>query len=341
MRIAYSLLSFSSRSYTFQAIFTDISEYGLVRDRPRQILPYAIVLYTKADYNEDVQADLKQVVLRWKENFEMQRWQMMRQQRAAVAVTASPSVGLLSARLPLPPATRQAMESITAAENTPQLLAPGRRTQALSANLEPLGPRVINGGQLAPGGEMTVANMMRASSERNSGSVSPVKKSRFESPAQKEDEIDKIVEEIVASRKAAIKTVSVGVQVKTQTILSLQKKSVSLTASTQTPNIDTEDSYEAMLLRGGPIPPIPPPSVVITTQKIVCSKCNGHLNAGQANPTETPLKTTVKLSFENKNERKREHRTLSARFSNTQGDFDQLFEGQCYSGSLQCYFYFY
>ena len=299
------------------------------------------MVYTKADHSEDVQADLKQVVLKWKKNFEISRWQwqvrmdqMMRQQMAAAA---TPSAGLLSARLPLPAAgTLHVMESITtAADNNPQSIAvqnmavPGRRTQVMSANLEPLGQRQPVGSQFALTTEGPVVHRSIQCSGSECVVVSPAKKPRIETTAQpKEDDIDRIVEELVASRKASIKTVSVGVQVKTQTILSLQRKNVSLSASTQTPNIDTEDSYEAMLLRGGPKPPPPPPAVVITTHKIVCSKCDGHLNAGQKSASDISQKTTVKLNFMNRNERKREHSTLSERFTKAQEDFDKLFEGE-------------
>ncbi|XP_067935858.1 uncharacterized protein [Watersipora subatra] len=43
---------------------------------------------------------------------------------------------------------------------------------------------------------------------------------------------------------------SVGIQVKSSTFISLQRKVMSMSSSTQTPNLETDDTYEAALLRG-------------------------------------------------------------------------------------------
>lgn len=50
-----------------------------------------------------------------------------------------------------------------------------------------------------------------------------------------------------------IQSNDVGVQVKTSNFISLQRKVTTITAETQTPNLETDDTYEAALLRGRPL----------------------------------------------------------------------------------------
>ena len=49
------------------------------------------------------------------------------------------------------------------------------------------------------------------------------------------------------------KSKEIGVQVKSSTFISLQRKVATLSSCTQTPNLDTDDTYEAALLRGRPL----------------------------------------------------------------------------------------
>lgn len=51
----------------------------------------------------------------------------------------------------------------------------------------------------------------------------------------------------------ASKTKDVGVQAKISTFISLQRKVATLSTCTQTPNLETDDTYEAAVLRGGPL----------------------------------------------------------------------------------------
>lgn len=339
------------------------------------------MLYGHSNYTEDTQADLKQTVLHWKKNFEMQRWQwrvaaseilareqMMKQmqreqvmQREQAILRQQHQQGLLLApRLPL-----QVVEGYhqpMAADNATRIMTHpphpvanlshqiehrthhvqyisqqtfqqphgvvNKRMQGFSnANLEPLGIPPVNGvkqiGLAAPLSKQPAVSRANVTVEQEKEERAPSpKRPRVEEPVPaKEDEIDKIVEEIVASRRAAVKTADVGVQVKTQSaIISLQRKNVSLTASTQTPNIDVEDSYEAMLMRGGPL--IPKPTAPLP---IVCAKCKNHLNEGQ--DTTSAAYTPTARVLVNKSARRRQFTSLSSRFTKMSEDYD-LFAGQ-------------
>lgn len=118
-------------------------------------------------------------------------------------------------------------------------------------------------------------------------------------------------------RPEPIRLKDAEVQVKMSSIITLQKKALMLSASTQTPNLDTDDSYEAQLLRGGPLKPVNQvfPGIFPIT------------SGPQGDP---PIE--IKL-YMNKTLRERQHFTLTSRFSDCQKDYN-IFDGE-YSNSHQ------
>ena len=135
--------------------------------------------------------------------------------------------------------------------------------------------------------------------------------------------LDKMVSEALAShrRKLETETRDVGVQVKTQsTIISLQKKNVSLSASTQTPDLENDDSYEAELLRGGPLLP-PSANCARCKGKLEENACEDDINGGE------PTKVVAKLVM-NQNVKNRHYTSLSLRFADVNGGMDDILLGE-------------
>lgn len=307
-------------------------EDGTHRNRPHQVLPYAFVLYVPDDLSEDAEADMKQTVLEWKRHFEMYRWSdksakeiwqkqyLLQQQQAQLSHQSS----LLASQ-------SYDMKAVAAS---------GSDTK-----------RMNGGSQHGLASEESVrdsrgagTSSKRARESHSSSSVdstgNTAKRSRQEStPLTLEKELEKMVEEVAASRPRsvdsmvvsaaapaiasvlapvigsevvtgsppAVQTRDVGVQVKTHpTIISLQKKSVSLSATTQTPDLEKDDSYEAMLLRGRPL---------LQADNKMCVNCNRVANSSAVKGDAKNVALVTKINFTNKLGRPRKHNSLSERFA--------------------------
>ena len=68
------------------------------------------------------------------------------------------------------------------------------------------------------------------------------------------------MENLVTDVSLEPKTKDFGVQVKNSAFIYLQHRALTISSSTQTPNLDTDDTYEAAVLRGGPLKPAKEPN---------------------------------------------------------------------------------
>lgn len=173
----------------------------------------------------------------------------------------------------------------------------------------------------------------RSRRSQRSRSISSVESEDVSKPKRFKDaesssynaELDKMVSEALSAHRRSLETRDVGVQVKTQsTIISLQKKNVSLSASTQTPDLDKEDSYEASLLRGGPL--VPPTDT--------CVHCNYNMSDSQV--SEPKIVTRM---FINRRQRTRQFNSLSDRFADATDNIDDLLLGKLPYNALHRYEY--
>ncbi|XP_067936675.1 uncharacterized protein [Watersipora subatra] len=347
---------------------------GKYRERPRQILPYAIVLYGKTSLTETEQSDLKELVLDWKNQFEAHRWKLlttpehshkqllMQQQQSQLAqhskILPLSEVSLMSNNITtaqpswqqMPPRGMQVkppslLGSITCSppfvENSNALqsglgrppfrdihgnpnnsMPPSYSRQSmlpLSVDASMLSQAIDNHSFTPPihqvenhsdyhNSQGSPSRKRRRSHSKSSiesdSHSSKSKHSRGDRPV--DIELDRMVSQALSSHRRSLVTKDVGVQVKTQsTIISLQKKTVSLSASTQTPDLQKDDSYEATLLRGGPL-------------EATCPTCQRKLlDSSSDEPSGETTSGSEMLArlFTNGNERPRQFKSLSVRFA--------------------------
>lgn len=248
---------------------------NLEMDRPRQISPYAIVLYCHESLTEHEEAALKLRFHEWKCRL-----------TSEIELENGPDGEIrLSSPTPDRPERRRETHHQTALTRNRNRAAVVDRTATPRNNHTKR--------KLSPKSEL---QSERDSKRRHMDESSSRSTHEVEAKPLKVKPLKADPSKIQPTR---VEMKDAEVQVKMSMIISLQKKALNLSASTQTPDLDKEDSYEAMLLRGGPLikPAAAPPTTTTPTEA----------DMKQKNPVFLRL-------YLNKKHRPRHYASLSSRF---------------------------